>query len=357
MFKGIIAFPQSVFSPERPPTKIRYVSVPSKLAPPAAKPIAAAESGGFNMLSSDETTLVAMTCWQNDTMAPMFAAVSKEMLRANAEAKDMLKAVDVVPHRPEMKKALNPSLSASLSDEESGTLAAWGDDLAEYWPAASYKGCGKVEKDDMLRVLGKSSGWLTSQSVDTFLSSYLPSLVEAEPGAPRIFLQGFHSLYVEKEQTLGFSLARSDNPEQTEQTRRRCAEVLSAADEVYVVYNIAVKHWALMRLTKRFSRLEVFDSTGHTTKEHGRKLLAACQELTGADMSSWTVVVYETVSSGVAQQTDGKSCGVFACVTAAHLLQDAQLPDIQGDIVAWRRYMAARIAAFGVSATAAPAAV
>ena len=47
--------------------------------------------------------------------------------------------------------------------------------------------------------------------------------------------------------------------------------------------------------------------------------------------------------SGVAQQMDGNSCGVFLCITAAHLLSDAKLPDIQADIKVWRRHIAATV--------------
>ena len=63
------------------------------------------------------------------------------------------------------------------------------------------------------------------------------------------------------------------------------------------------------------------------------------------DVSKWVVVLYETPASGMAQQTDGKSCGVFLCITAAHLLSDAELPDIQADIKAWRRHIAVTVAA------------
>ena len=53
------------------------------------------------------------------------------------------------------------------------------------------------------------------------------------------------------------------------------------------------------------------------------------------------MVVYETPTSGMAQQLDG---GVFLCITAAHLLSDAKLPDIQANIKVWRRHVAARVA-------------
>ena len=53
------------------------------------------------------------------------------------------------------------------------------------------------------------------------------------------------------------------------------------------------------------------------------------------------MVVYETPTSGMAQQLDGD---VFLCITAAHLLSDAKLPDIQANIKVWRRHVAARVA-------------
>jgi Ulp1 family protease len=119
--------------------------------------------------------------------------------------------------------------------------------------------------------------------------------------------------------------------------------VLLGAQETYVNYNVDDKHWGLIRVHSQFKRCEIFDSTGHLKKKHGRELLNGYELLTGVDTSDWAVVVYESSASGMAQQKDGKSCGVFACITAAHLLHDAKLPDIQSKVVLWRRHIAVRI--------------
>lgn len=244
-----------------------------------------------------------------------------------------------------MKVAGSPALTPALSTEEATAIGAWGTNLEDYVPRKMYMKCGIVDKNDMCRVLDikKSGGWLTSSAVDTYMSTLMPCLINADPGTERIFLPGFHSHQVEKYGTLGFDPEKSDDRESAKAIRRRASEVLASAEEAYVIYNVEVKHWALMRVRPKFGRCEIFDSTGWAVKMHGQKLLAAWQELTGVDTTTWRVVVYEKPWSGMAQQRDGKSCGVFACITAAHLVQDATLPDMQSEISAWRKHMAARI--------------
>ena len=84
----------------------------------------------------------------------------------------------------------------------------------------------------------------------------------------------------------------------------------------------------------------MYDSTGRINKKHARKVLAAYTERTKIDTKEWIVKVFEHAASGMAQQTDNKSCGVFMAVTALHLMADAKLPNVQRDIVMWRRYLA-----------------
>ena len=209
-----------------------------------------------------------------------------------------------------------------------------------------------VDKHDMECVLHLNgtvgNGWLSNFSVDAYLSTLMPRAADAEPGARRVFLPGIHSITLEKNGTLGFYCEDGEtgqrNLDRTEELRGKVSKVLSAAEELYVNYNQHNFHWALVRVLSKYERCEIFDSTGHTKTEDGRKLLRGIQELTGVDVSGWAVVVYETRASGMPQQTDGKSCGVFLCITAAHLVSNATLPDIQANIVAWRRHIAARVA-------------
>ena len=67
--------------------------------------------------------------------------------------------------------------------------------------------------------------------------------------------------------------------------------VLLGAQETYVNYNVDDKHWGLIRVHSQFKRCEIFDSTGHLKKKHGRELLNGYELLTGVDTSDWAVVM------------------------------------------------------------------
>ena len=215
-----------------------------------------------------------------------------------------------------------------------------------------------MDKNDIQRILdvngAKGGGWLSNVAVDAYLSTLMPSVGEAESGARRVFFPGIHSHTLEASGTLGFNTEHAFVNESgdyvvnkdvvsTAQKRALASSVILSADELYVNYNLNNYHWGLMRVLLKYQRCEIYDSTGHTKKEYGRKLLRGIQELTGEDTRDWSIVVYETPASGMAQQHDGKSCGAFLCITAAHLVCDAKLPDIQANIVAWRRHIAARV--------------
>lgn len=300
------------------------------------------------MLGTDELDAVMLAVWKVCSEAPRCAAVNRQFKRAAEVAEAESKVLDVAPHRPQMKVASNPSLTPSVVEDDA-VITPWGESLEAFVPSERQR--NPVSKDDMQRVLdvkgARGGGWLTNTAVDTYLSTLMPSLKEAEIGAPRVFLPGVHSLTLDKTGKLGFIAEDLESGEidevATAELRAHAAGVLAAAEEGYVNYNLSNFHWGLMRVQSKFERCEIFDSTGHTKKKHGRKLLEGYQELTGVDTSGWAVVVYESVESGMPQQEDGKSCGVFACITAAHLVSDAALPDIQADVKVWRRHIAAMI--------------
>ena len=234
-----ITFLESVFSPARPPISVQYGHAPSarKPAPPDFKKLAEAPKSSIAALGRDELALVVASCWQSCTMAPRCASVSKEFLRASAHAVQAVAKLDVMPHRPYMKVAGSPALTLALSTEEATAIGAWGESLDAYVPRKGYLKCGIVDKNDMCRVLDikKSGGWLTSGAVDTYMSTLMPSLINADPGTERIFLQGFHSHQIEKYGTLGFNPEKSDDPESAKAIRGRAAEVLASAEEAYVI--------------------------------------------------------------------------------------------------------------------------
>lgn len=364
MFSDRVIFPQSVFSPERPPTIIRFVTgkgaLKKAIKPTAAKRLKAEEIATdiTKVLGFDELNLVIMALYQVCKKAPMCAAVSVDFLHAKsfAEKQNCMKAMHVAPHRLQMKLACNATLIPDV-ESDNRLIESWGKDLEFY---LHQDGLLFNDTNDIRRVLNwdsppgfKSSGWLTNFTVDAYLSKLIPPLATAKPGALRVFLPGAHSRSLDMTGTLGFRSVDGDLGEmacdenelvmRTNFLRDRAASVLAGAEELYVNFNLKDWHWALMRVMFKFQRVEIYDSTGHTKTKHGRILLQGLKELTGVDTSNWAVVLFETPMSGVAQQKDDNSCGVFLCITAAHLLSDAKLPDIQADIKVWRRHIAATV--------------
>ena len=199
--------------------------------------------------------------------------------------------------------------------KDDAIIGSWGKSLESF---ERKDGVSSVDKDDMQRILdvkgAKGGGWLTNAAVDAYLSTLMPSVAEAEPGARRVFLPGAHSHTLENTGTLGFSsenwsvnksgdYVMKKDVAATVCNRARTSCVLLGADELYVNYNVKNFHWGLMRVLLKYQRCEIYDSTAHTKKEHGRNLLRGIQELTGVDTSAWSIVVYETHTSGMAQPT------------------------------------------------------
>ena len=298
-----------------------------------------------NILSIDSLVLVMMAVYEVSTTAPLCAAVSRAFKQAMQQAEKNCKAIDVAPHRRHMKVAELPSLLPSVSEDDAA-IALWGKNLESYEPQDGLQSCSKSDLERVLDLKGtEGGGWLSNFAVDTYLSTLMPRVGDAVPGARRVFFQGVHSIFLQKNGSLGFYCEDESGKmdlDRTNELRAKVISVLSTAEEIYVNYNLENYHWALIRVLPKYHRCEIFDSTGHTKKEHGIQLLAGLQELTKVDTNSWGVVVYEKMASGMAQQKDGKSCGVFLCITAAHLVRNAKLPDIQAKVVAWRRHIAAR---------------
>ena len=91
-----------------------------------------------------------------------------------------------------------------------------------------------------------------------------------------------------------------------------------------------------MRAQRKSKRLEIFDSLKLVKQAHGRKMLKAMGKFLDEDMLDWEIVMY----TNVPQQSDGKSCDVFACVIAKHLVEDAAMPKISAAIADWRCWLA-----------------
>ena len=353
MFASFVVFGQSVFSPERKPMILQYQNGAIHGAP-ATKPLmkrmkAVTRAEDFiSAIGTDALDLVLMAVYQICEHAPMCAAVSREFKRAKEFAEIQSNELNVAPHRLHMKLASEPSMIPWETDD-TALIETWGKNIESYVPEDDERSC---DRDDMRRILdmqgARGNGWLSNFAVDAYMSKLMPRLIDAKPGVPRVFLPGAHSISLLANGTLGFRCENGDtgeiDVEQTNAKRAQAVSVLAGAEEIYANFNLGNYHWALMRISFKYRRCEIYDSTGHTKRMHGRLMLTGIQELTGVDVSKWAVVVYETPASGMAQQKDGKSCGVFLCITAAHILIDAKLPDIQADIKAWRRHIAAAVA-------------
>ena len=343
-----VAFPASVFSPERPALRVRCLQ-PSRAAKKLVKVSGTPPEcgGGITRLSDDNLACVMMQLWKTCPAAPMCAAVSKRFHKASADASQQLMRVDVAP--PRLSTGSAPPLTPTVSEQAGQTIDSWGPKLKTYDAKRTYHA---VDKDDMGRVLDvKGGGWLTNFSMDAYMHKLMPSVADAQPGAPNVFLPGNVSHSIEQRGSLGIAVWSGDDPhedlllmeEQTAALRAKWSAALTGAEAVYAQYNVKNVHWALLRMRPQRAWCEVLDSTGHIGAAHARKLMAAFTEVTGVETAHWSVRVYEHAASGVAQQRDGKSCGIFACVAAAHLVANAKMPDIQADVKAWRRHVASRI--------------
>ena len=344
MFAHRITFGPSLFSPHKKPRIVHYGIVTKKII--KHLPTVPTGEASINIVSIDSLVLVMMAVYEMSTTAPLCAAVSRAFKQATQQAEKNCKDIDVAPHRRYMKVAELPSLLPSVAEDDA-VIASWGKNLESYKPQEGLLSCSKNDLERVLDLKGaEGDGWLSNFAVDAYLSTLMPRVGDAVPGARRVFFQGVHSISLQKNGSLGFYCEDGESGkmdlDRTNELRAKVISVLSTAEEIYMNYNLEDYHWALMRVLPKYHRCEIFDSTGHTKKEHGIKLLAGFQELTKVDTSSWGVVVYEKTASGMAQQKDGKSCGAFLCITAAHLVRNAKLPAIQASIVAWRRHVAAR---------------
>ena len=300
----------------------------------------------FETLHADELQHIIKLAWlqAGNKKAPTCAAVSKAFEAAAAHVQNELADKEVAPDRLVMKLASRPSLSPQLNDEEKRRIHF-----------SHFRPINGVLKPDLERVLDRqSSGWLNNQIIDAFMGTIATDINSAEVGAGRVYFNALFSQSIEaggadakilsvEHLNLCTGIIRSDTA-RTHAKREHAAAVLRAAREVYLVYNVDL-HWALMRVLIEWGRIEVYDSTGRIGKSHARKVLAALRSVLGIETDTWGVVVYEGRETRVAVQRDSKSCGVFACVMAVHVACDASLPDIQSDVKAWRKYVAARATA------------
>ena len=115
-------------------------------------------------------------------------------------------------------------------------------------------------------------------------------------------------------------------------------------------YGETVQHenyWVLIRVQKAVLKVETYESAMLVTDTAvGRLVLTELIEfMHGASPAAeWSSVLYARAEQGMPRQRDGRSCGVFVCVIAEHLLIQAKLPRrMQVNMDAWRMYIGACI--------------
>ena len=318
----------------------------------------------FSDLGIDITVTIARFAWLHDRRAPLHASVCRTWAMAAPMVKQDLRCTEVAPLRPTIKGSLEPALEPTGVDAKLALIisewerSADGKVLHGYVPFSVRTSVRKtnIEHSDMISLLD-ARGWLTNFVVDSYLSTLMPELTaELAHNTKRAFVPGWYSTC--------WPNALAD-----------IIAVTTNVNEIFAVFNLHNSHWALMRLQRKWERLEIFDGKGMLTEEHGWLLLIAaglapqvCVPLPATrhqcariaphgDLSqaqvlfpsllqkhkgTWQVVAYGK-NSGMPQQMDGCACGIFTCVIAKHLVEDRTLPVIPPGAELWRQWIAAAI--------------
>ena len=133
MFARRAEFGLSVFSPEKKPRIIQYLSLVKKVKnePPPVKIKRTVDI--TKSLGTDELASLMMVVYAVCKTAPMCAAVSRTFKVAKDTAEEASKALHVAPHRHHMKLAASPSLIPSMA-EDNAVIHSWGNNLESFAP-------------------------------------------------------------------------------------------------------------------------------------------------------------------------------------------------------------------------------
>ena len=109
-------------------------------------------------------------------------------------------------------------------------------------------------------------------------------------------------------------------------------------------YNVGKFHWAFYCVVMMRECLNIFEPAHFTAETHGKELLRVLSEvLMRPEMASWKVNVIRP-SDGLLEQTDGKSCGVYAAVIGEHVIKGRRMPKLSPSaILEWRTHILATI--------------
>ena len=317
--------------------------------------------------------LIIKHAWLSDASAPRLAAVDHSYNMANERAAFALEGADVFPPRADVtcppRRSIDPtSGEAVVAFREQ--WSAWGLALQSYAefkvlvpkarehvdppPFPDGRPTGLVlpfGKRDMTNLLdlGSYSGQLNNIMIDAFLSTKMTDVFTATC----IIMSGGEppeEVYI----PCAFSAYYNDGLRNTVQpfVLDAMALALKHAKQVFQPYHFGEtagheNHWVLIRLNTEVAKVETYESASLVDSPAvGRKVLSQVHEfmLGTAPAADWSAVLYASAEQGMPRQRDGRSCGVFICVIAEHLLKKAKLPRrLQVNINDWRMYIAATI--------------
>ena len=122
--------------------------------------------------------------------------------------------------------------------------------------------------------------------------------------------------------------------------RPRICHFTDHASKIYLVFGTS-NHWAPMVVNKSVERIFIHDPLSNLVQpQHAKQVLEFLSAVTG-DLAYLSYSV--DIARSIPKQTDGRSCGVFACVILYHLMTGAKMGFAQKDIPSWRKFIAGKI--------------
>lgn len=322
---------------------------------PQPKKLRSAVPVDGDRLDFDTLSILIASAWRVDAHAPRLAAVASSWALASKEAAKLVRCEDIPVPRKLVTQHPSQPMEPTLTINEEAAITNWGalpdlDQFISFRVLAVGVRSGhltnipmRIERDDIQSTL--CGGYLNSFIINSFMASIMPDLVLAAEAAIR------------GEETCDFYIPTTFTQflgaqyDLFQPIKRSLAQAMGSADCVHVPLHFTdtetrCQHWVHVRAKKSVKKVEIFESAMLVESTFvGWRLLDALVEA-GAldDVDGWTVVLYNRGIHKMPRQSDGSSCGIFTCVVAAHLVAGRRLPrNIQENVHAWRRYVAAKV--------------
>lgn len=297
----------------------------------------------------DTLILIITMSWRCYSDAPRLAAVAWSWKEAAKEAEKMVRGEDVPVPRLCITLPLLPPLEPILSTAERAVRVSWGAAFEAYspfaveMPAAGFHVRCEYELEDIKSTV-RSGRYLNSVTINMFLTSLMPDMTQAT--VARMCGKRVSNFFIPS----GFSASIIDSGA-FHGAEDYVKKAFDHADHMHMTMHFKetcthAEHWVHVRVTKAVHKVEIFEPASLVqTNIIGQQMLHALVA-SGAVTSAegWTVVLYNKQRHRMPRQSDGSSCGVFACVVALHLVEVRRMPrNIQEEIAQWREYVAMKV--------------